>query len=138
MFTTMQTTQRRTGIALTVVGQILRSSAMIHAARSFSHVIAMRKVDGHVLVTDGIYRSVRHPYVSPMPSRQSGDTGTSGTPRMLASFTGLSAHNSSCKIPYPSSGFSLCCGGSSRKGYAVSCTTSVQRIPCSLMPCVIS
>ncbi|EPT03728.1 hypothetical protein FOMPIDRAFT_1028579 [Fomitopsis schrenkii] len=49
------------GIAVTIVGQILRSSAMIHAAQSFSHVIAMRKVDNHVLVTDGVYRFFRHP-----------------------------------------------------------------------------
>ncbi|KAH9938214.1 ICMT-domain-containing protein [Fomitopsis serialis] len=49
------------GIVVVVVGQILRSSAMIHAAQSFSHVIAMRKINTHVLVTDGIYRWFRHP-----------------------------------------------------------------------------
>ncbi|OSD04178.1 protein-s-isoprenylcysteine O-methyltransferase [Trametes coccinea BRFM310] len=49
------------GVALTLIGQALRSTAMIHAASNFSHVLAYRKVDGHVLVTDGIYRWFRHP-----------------------------------------------------------------------------
>lgn len=29
---------------------------MIHAASNFSHVVALRKLDGHALVTDGVYR----------------------------------------------------------------------------------
>ena len=43
------------GIALVIVGQILRSGAMIHAGTSFSHTVAFRKLPDHVLVTDGIY-----------------------------------------------------------------------------------
>lgn len=31
---------------------------MIHAAASFSHTVAFRKLQDHVLVTDGIYGSV--------------------------------------------------------------------------------
>jgi protein-S-isoprenylcysteine O-methyltransferase Ste14 len=38
--------------------QILRSMAMIHASTNFSHMIAYRHQDGHVLVTHGIYRLV--------------------------------------------------------------------------------
>ncbi|KAI0638117.1 ICMT-domain-containing protein [Trametes polyzona] len=49
------------GIVLTVVGQALRSIAMIHAGTNFSHVLAFRKAQGHVLVTDGIYQWFRHP-----------------------------------------------------------------------------
>lgn len=49
------------GIVLTVVGQALRSMAMIHAASNFSHPVAFVKDPGHVLVTDGIYRYLRHP-----------------------------------------------------------------------------
>lgn len=43
------------GIAFVAFGQVLRSIAMIHAATSFSHTVAYRKLDSHTLVTDGIY-----------------------------------------------------------------------------------
>ncbi|KAI0832352.1 ICMT-domain-containing protein [Trametes gibbosa] len=49
------------GVVLTLAGQILRSAAMIQAGTNFSHVLAFRKAQGHVLVTDGIYRWFRHP-----------------------------------------------------------------------------
>ncbi|EMD40781.1 hypothetical protein CERSUDRAFT_111364 [Gelatoporia subvermispora B] len=49
------------GVALAVAGQILRSLAMIHAGSSFSHIVAYRKLDTHILVTNGIYRWFRHP-----------------------------------------------------------------------------
>ncbi|KAI0092730.1 protein-s-isoprenylcysteine O-methyltransferase [Irpex rosettiformis] len=49
------------GIALVVLGQFLRSAAMIHAARSFSHTVAWSKLPNHVLVKDGIYSWSRHP-----------------------------------------------------------------------------
>lgn len=34
---------------------------MVHAAKSFSHVVKTVKHDDHTLVTDGVYRFVRHP-----------------------------------------------------------------------------
>jgi len=49
------------GIVLVVLGQVLRSIAMIHAATNFSHAVAYRKREDHILVTDGIYRWFRHP-----------------------------------------------------------------------------
>ncbi|EJF61178.1 protein-s-isoprenylcysteine O-methyltransferase [Dichomitus squalens] len=49
------------GIALVLVGQTLRSTAMIHAGSNFSHMLAYRKIDGHTLVTGGVYRWLRHP-----------------------------------------------------------------------------
>ncbi|KAI0661056.1 protein-s-isoprenylcysteine O-methyltransferase [Cubamyces menziesii] len=49
------------GVVTTLVGQALRSGAMIHAGSNFSHVMAFRKAEGHTLVTDGIYRWFRHP-----------------------------------------------------------------------------
>ncbi|KAF8592398.1 protein-s-isoprenylcysteine O-methyltransferase [Ramaria rubella] len=49
------------GIVLTLVGQVLRSSAMIHASTNFSHPVAYAKQPGHQLVTDGIYGWLRHP-----------------------------------------------------------------------------
>ncbi|KAH9482568.1 Protein-S-isoprenylcysteine O-methyltransferase [Psilocybe cubensis] len=49
------------GILMVIVGQTLRSSAMIHASTSFSHTVAFHKRDSHKLVTDGIYSWFRHP-----------------------------------------------------------------------------
>ncbi|KAJ6598951.1 Isoprenylcysteine carboxyl methyltransferase family-domain-containing protein [Mycena vulgaris] len=49
------------GIAMVVVGQGLRSGAMIQASTNFSHAVAFRKRDSHTLVTDGIYAWFRHP-----------------------------------------------------------------------------
>ncbi|GME71637.1 unnamed protein product [Ambrosiozyma monospora] len=49
------------GLSLILFGQVLRSMAMVTAGESFSHVIANDKKQNHVLVTDGIYRIVRHP-----------------------------------------------------------------------------
>ncbi|KAF5387968.1 hypothetical protein D9615_000507 [Tricholomella constricta] len=46
------------GITLVLVGQLLRSTAMIHASTNFSHAVAFRKRESHKLVTDGVYASV--------------------------------------------------------------------------------
>jgi len=46
------------GITLIIVGQILRSAAMIHASTNFSHTVAFKKRDSHRLVIDGIYAYV--------------------------------------------------------------------------------
>ena len=45
------------GILMVLVGQALRSAAMIHASTNFSHTVALHKRDAHRLVTDGVYRS---------------------------------------------------------------------------------
>ncbi|KDQ64606.1 hypothetical protein JAAARDRAFT_232384 [Jaapia argillacea MUCL 33604] len=49
------------GIAMVIVGQALRSMAMIHASTNFSHSIAFQKLETHQLVTDGVYAWSRHP-----------------------------------------------------------------------------
>ncbi|KAL2164643.1 hypothetical protein VTH06DRAFT_3860 [Thermothelomyces fergusii] len=49
------------GLALVAVGQAVRSAAMIHAGRSFNHVVQHRRRSGHVLVTTGVYGLLRHP-----------------------------------------------------------------------------
>ncbi|KAF7331888.1 Protein-S-isoprenylcysteine O-methyltransferase [Mycena kentingensis (nom. inval.)] len=49
------------GLILVLVGQALRSTAMIHASTNFSHAVAFKKRDAHVLVTDGVYAWLRHP-----------------------------------------------------------------------------
>lgn len=49
------------GLALVVVGQAVRSAAMLHAGASFNHQIQWAKSESHVLVTTGVYGLVRHP-----------------------------------------------------------------------------
>lgn len=49
------------GILLTLVGQALRSMAMIHASTNFAHQVAFEKRANHQLVTSGIYAWFRHP-----------------------------------------------------------------------------
>ncbi|ODV89462.1 hypothetical protein CANCADRAFT_139796 [Tortispora caseinolytica NRRL Y-17796] len=49
------------GLAAVVIGQYVRTKAMAYAASSFSHKIADKKAEDHVLVTDGVYAYVRHP-----------------------------------------------------------------------------
>jgi protein-S-isoprenylcysteine O-methyltransferase Ste14 len=43
------------GIGIVILGQALRSVAMITAAANFNHAVQFRKQDEHKLVTDGIY-----------------------------------------------------------------------------------
>ena len=49
------------GIAVVVVGQTLRSVAMITAAANFNHAVQFKKQDEHKLVTNGIYAYVYAP-----------------------------------------------------------------------------
>jgi protein-S-isoprenylcysteine O-methyltransferase len=46
------------GVVTVLIGQFLRSAAMIKAASNFSHAVAFRKNPGHHLVTGGVYASV--------------------------------------------------------------------------------
>lgn len=49
------------GLALMLLGQSIRTLGMAHCGRSFSHYVKTRHETGHVLVTDGIYKFLRHP-----------------------------------------------------------------------------
>lgn len=49
------------GLVLVVLGQAVRSAAMLHAGASFNHQIQWKKADAHVLVTGGVYGWLRHP-----------------------------------------------------------------------------
>ncbi|KAJ3266924.1 hypothetical protein HDU77_008269 [Chytriomyces hyalinus] len=49
------------GAVLVLFFQFLRSLAMLTAGANFTHLISFRKERSHVLVTDGIYRYLRHP-----------------------------------------------------------------------------
>ncbi|KAL3654076.1 protein-S-isoprenylcysteine O-methyltransferase [Castilleja foliolosa] len=50
-----------TGLALVIVGEIIRILAIITAGRSFTHLIKRYHEDHHALITHGIYKFVRHP-----------------------------------------------------------------------------
>lgn len=49
------------GLALVIAGEVTRKTAMMTAAKAFTHNIAEVKLAEHRLVTRGIYRWVRHP-----------------------------------------------------------------------------
>lgn len=49
------------GLALVVLGQAVRSAAMVQAGPSFNHTVQRRRGAGHVLVTAGVYARLRHP-----------------------------------------------------------------------------
>ncbi|OCF57985.1 protein-S-isoprenylcysteine O-methyltransferase [Kwoniella mangroviensis CBS 10435] len=49
-------------IVIVMIGaQIIRSTAMIQAAQSFSHIVKSKKHDDHTLITHGLYSWSRHP-----------------------------------------------------------------------------
>jgi protein-S-isoprenylcysteine O-methyltransferase len=49
------------GLALVIMGQVVRSIAMAQAGVSFNHIPAKSKKNDHVLVTKGLYSYLRHP-----------------------------------------------------------------------------
>ena len=49
------------GFTMLLLGQITRTIAMAKAGSNFNHTVQMKKRQGHVLVTDGIYAWLRHP-----------------------------------------------------------------------------
>ncbi|KAI0380929.1 ICMT-domain-containing protein [Hypomontagnella monticulosa] len=49
------------GFIMVLVGQFVRSAAMVQAGQSFNHTIQHRKKDTHALVTTGLYSYLRHP-----------------------------------------------------------------------------
>jgi len=49
------------GAVLVIMGQVIRSTAMVQAGVSFNHIPAKSKKTDHVLVTSGLYSWFRHP-----------------------------------------------------------------------------
>jgi len=49
------------GVVVALVGQSLRSAAMIHASTNFSHAMVFQRHNNHRLVTTGVYGWFRHP-----------------------------------------------------------------------------
>lgn len=49
------------GVIPVLGGEILRKVAMVHAGRSFSHIVQTEKRDDHKLVTSGVFSIMRHP-----------------------------------------------------------------------------
>lgn len=50
-----------TGLLLIVLGQAVRSIAMVQAGSNFNHIVQAHKSTSHRLVTSGIYSIFRHP-----------------------------------------------------------------------------
>ncbi|GAB2267989.1 protein-S-isoprenylcysteine O-methyltransferase [Dionaea muscipula] len=49
------------GLAMIVIGEIIRKMAILTAGRSFTHLIRIYREENHKLVTHGIYGFIRHP-----------------------------------------------------------------------------
>ncbi|KAJ8759330.1 hypothetical protein K2173_006850 [Erythroxylum novogranatense] len=49
------------GLAMVLIGEIIRKVAIITAGRAFTHLIKIHHEEHHKLVTHGIYHFVRHP-----------------------------------------------------------------------------
>ncbi|CAJ1952215.1 unnamed protein product [Sphenostylis stenocarpa] len=49
------------GLALVVIGEIVRKIGIVTAGKSFTHLIKIYLEDNHKLITHGIYRYIRHP-----------------------------------------------------------------------------
>ncbi|KAI5304218.1 hypothetical protein KEM56_006729 [Ascosphaera pollenicola] len=49
------------GILLIIVGQVARTWAMIDAGTNFNHQVQTERQEGHELVSNGIYKVMRHP-----------------------------------------------------------------------------
>ncbi|EOX99069.1 PREDICTED: protein-S-isoprenylcysteine O-methyltransferase B isoform X1 [Theobroma cacao] len=50
-----------TGLAMVVIGEIIRKLAIITAGQAFTHLIKVYHEEHHQLITHGVYRFVRHP-----------------------------------------------------------------------------
>ncbi|KAF2289563.1 hypothetical protein GH714_037163 [Hevea brasiliensis] len=49
------------GLALVLIGELIRKIAIITAGRAFTHVIKIYHEEHHKLITHGVYSFVRHP-----------------------------------------------------------------------------
>ncbi|KAF2164687.1 hypothetical protein M409DRAFT_67795 [Zasmidium cellare ATCC 36951] len=49
------------GLTLVIIGQFVRSMAMVQASTNFNHIVQSERKDTHVLVTKGFYSVFRHP-----------------------------------------------------------------------------
>ncbi|KAF3895268.1 Protein-S-isoprenylcysteine O-methyltransferase [Trichophyton interdigitale] len=49
------------GLMMVLVGQIIRSFAMVQAGSNFTHTVQTQRRDEHVLVKSGLYSILRHP-----------------------------------------------------------------------------
>ena len=49
------------GLVMVVLGEVLRKGALLSARGNFTHTMQQTRRQGHVLVSDGVYRHFRHP-----------------------------------------------------------------------------
>ncbi|KAJ8769866.1 hypothetical protein K2173_008948 [Erythroxylum novogranatense] len=50
-----------TGLAMVLIGEIIRKMAIITAGRAFTYLIKIKREEHHKLITHGVYQFVRHP-----------------------------------------------------------------------------
>jgi len=60
-YASFNSTISKIGLFSIIVGEVIRKTAIITAQSSFTHDIAQRTRQGHILVTTGIYSWFRHP-----------------------------------------------------------------------------
>ncbi|XP_054822975.1 protein-S-isoprenylcysteine O-methyltransferase A-like [Prosopis cineraria] len=49
------------GLAMVLIGELIRKIAIITAGQAFTHLIRIRHDEHHQLITHGIYKFIRHP-----------------------------------------------------------------------------
>lgn len=49
------------GTVICLLGEMIRKGAMFTAWNNFTHLVRDRKVEGHILITHGLYSICRHP-----------------------------------------------------------------------------
>ncbi|KAL2872646.1 protein-S-isoprenylcysteine carboxyl O-methyltransferase [Aspergillus lucknowensis] len=49
------------GLALIILGQVVRTMAMAQAGSNFNHTVQVERKEGHTLVQHGVYAVLRHP-----------------------------------------------------------------------------
>jgi protein-S-isoprenylcysteine O-methyltransferase len=88
------------GTAVMVVGQFFRSAAMWTARSNFAHRIEEQSRQGHVLVTHGVYRLLRHPSYFGWFWWSVASQVVLGNPICLVAYTVASWNFFCARIPY--------------------------------------
>eukprot|EP00899_Mesostigma_viride_P005891 jgi/Mesvir1/15302/Mv06511-RA.1 len=91
-----------TGILMVVTGELMRKTAMITARRNFTHSIKHTRRADHRLVTEGIYRYIRHPGYLGWFIWSVGTQVLLCNPICIPAFTYVSWSFFATRIPYPS------------------------------------
>lgn len=88
------------GLAMVLVGEIIRKMAIITAGRSFTHLIKIHHEEHHKLVTHGIYGFIRHPSYCGFLIWSVGTQVMLLNPICIIAFSGVVWHFFAQRIPY--------------------------------------